>query len=97
MAKSAHVVAPTSPRRLGQPARNGFLSKRRENGRNVTRFGQGLCGQRHGLAMNWVDLPRTSPDERDVVCLPRCRDCVWAVQGLVVFVIDLSLLREQST
>jgi len=24
----------------------------------------GLCGQRHGLAMNWVDLPRTSADER---------------------------------
>jgi len=26
------------------------------------------CGQQHGLAMNWVDLPRTSADERDVVC-----------------------------
>jgi len=35
--------------------------------------------------MNWVDQPRTSADERDVVCSPRCRDCVWAVQGLVVF------------
>ena len=46
--------------------------------------------------MNCVDLPRTSADERDVVCSPRCRDCVWAVQGLVVFNIDLSLLREQS-
>ena len=33
--------------------------------------------------MNWVDRPRTSADERDVVCSPRCRDCVWAVQGLV--------------
>ena len=60
-------------------------------------FGQGLCGQRHGLAMNWVDRPRTSADERDVVCSPRCRDCVWAVQSLVVFFIDLSFLREQST
>ena len=56
-----------------------------------------LCGQQHGLAMNWVDEPRTSADERDVVCSPRCRDCVWAVQGLVVFFIDLSFLREQST
>ena len=36
-------------------------------------------------AMNWVDQPCTSADERDVVCSPRCRDCVWAVQGLVVF------------
>jgi len=35
--------------------------------------------------MNWVDQPRTSADERDVVCSLRCRDCVWAVQGLVVF------------
>ena len=35
--------------------------------------------------MNWVDQPRTSADERDVVCSPRCRDCVWAVQGLVAF------------
>ena len=33
-------------------------------------------GQRHGLAMNWVDRPRTSADERGVVCSPRCRDCV---------------------
>jgi len=60
-------------------------------------FGHGLCGQQHGLAMNWVDQPRTSADERDVVCSPRCRDCVWAVQGLVAFSIDLSFLREQST
>jgi len=51
----------------------------------VPRFGHGLCGQQHGLAMNWVDQPCTSADERDVVCSPRCRDCVWAVQGLVVF------------
>jgi len=47
--------------------------------------GHGLCGQQRGLDMNWVDQPRTSADERDVVCSPRCRDCVWAVQGLVVF------------
>jgi len=47
--------------------------------------------------MNWVDQPRTSADDRDVVCSPRCRDCVWAVQGLVVFFIDLSFLREKST
>jgi len=40
------------------------------------RFGHGLCGQRHGLAMNWVDWPRTSADKRDVVCSPRCRHCV---------------------
>ena len=60
------------------------------------RFVQGLCGQRHELAMNWVDRPRTSADERDVVCSPRCRDCVWAVQGLVVFFFDLLFLREQS-
>ena len=59
--------------------------------------GHGLCGQRHGLAMNWVDRPRTSADERDVVCSLRCRDCVWAVPGLVVFFIDLSFLREPST
>jgi len=26
--------------------------------------GDGLCGQQHGLAMNWVDRPRTSADER---------------------------------
>jgi len=43
-----------------------YTVKRRENGRNVTLFRQGLCGQRHGLAMNWVDRPRTSADERDV-------------------------------
>ena len=50
------------------------------------RFGHGLCGQRHGLAMNWVDRPRTSADERDVVWAPRCRDCVCGLlQGLVVF------------
>jgi len=59
--------------------------------------GHGLCGQQLGLAMNWVDQPRTSADEQDVVCSPRCRDYVWAVQGLVVFFIDLSFLREQST
>jgi len=47
--------------------------------------GHALCGQQHGLAMNWVDQPRTSADERDVVCSPRYHDCVWAVQGLVVF------------
>jgi len=55
--------------------------KRRENGRNVISFrGMASCGQQHGLAMNWVDQPRTSADEQDVVCSPRCRDCVWAVQ-----------------
>ena len=27
-------------------------------------LGDRLCGQRHGLASNWVDLPRTSADER---------------------------------
>ena len=59
--------------------------------------GHGLCGQRHGLAMNWVDRPRTSADERDVVWSPRCRDCVWAVAGFGRFFIDLSFLREQST
>jgi len=47
--------------------------------------------------MNWVDQPRTSVDQRDVVCSPRCRDFVWAVQDLVAFSIDLSFLREQST
>ena len=25
-----------------------------------------ICGQRHKLAMSWVDLHRTSADERDV-------------------------------
>ena len=69
----------------------------RENGRNVNSFRAGLCGQRHGLAVNWADRPRTSADERDVACSPCCRDCVWAVQCLVVFFIDLSFLREQST
>jgi len=43
--------------------------------------GHGFCGQRHGLAMNWVDQPRTSADERDVVWAPPFRDCVWAVAG----------------
>ena len=63
----------------------------------LPRFGQGLCGQRHGLAMNWVDRPHTSADERDVVCSPCCRDCLWAVQGLVAFFIDISLLRDHTT
>jgi len=38
--------------------------------------GDRLCGQRNWLAMNWVDQPRTSADERDVVWAPCCRDCV---------------------
>jgi len=54
----------------------------------------GLCGQRHGLAMNWVDQPRTSADERDVAL--RCRYCVWAVAGFGRFFIDLLFFREQS-
>jgi len=58
--------------------------------------GMASVGQRHGLAMNWVDRPRTSADERDVVWAPRCRDCVWAVAGFGRFFIDLSFLREQS-
>ena len=47
--------------------------------------GMASVGQRHGLAMNWVDLPRTSADERDVVCSPRCGDCVWSVAGFGCF------------
>ena len=43
--------------------------------------GHGLGGQRHGLAMNWVDRPRTSADERDVVWAPRYRDCVLVIAG----------------
>ena len=43
-------------------------SLREENGGKMAetspRFGHGLCGQRHGLALNWVDRPRTSVDER---------------------------------
>jgi len=31
--------------------------------------------------MNWVDQPRTSADERDVVWAPRCRHCLCAVAG----------------
>jgi len=58
--------------------------------------GHGFCDQRHGLAMNWVDRPRTSAGERDVVWAPRCRDCVWGVAGFGRFFIDLSFLREQS-
>jgi len=58
--------------------------------------GDRLCGQRHGLAMNWVDQPRTSADERDVVWAPLCRDCMRAVAGFSHFFIDLSFLREQS-
>jgi len=46
--------------------------------------------------MNWVDRPRTSADERDVVWAPSFRDYVWAVAGLGRFFIDLSFLREQS-
>jgi len=57
--------------------------------------GDRLCGQRNWLAMNWVDQPRTSADERDVVWAPCCRDCVWAVAGFGCFSIDLSFLREQ--
>jgi len=69
--------------------------KRRENGRNVTSFWHGLCGQQHGLAMNWVDQPRTGADERDVVRRAVVIVC-GLLQGLVVFFIDLSFLREQS-
>jgi len=58
--------------------------------------GHGLCGQRHGLAMNWVDHPHTIADERDVGWAPRFGDCVWAVAGFGRFFIDLSFLREQS-
>ena len=58
--------------------------------------GHGLCGQRHGLAMNWVDRPRTSAVEQDVVWAPSCRDCVWSVAGFGRFFIDLLFLREQS-
>jgi len=46
--------------------------------------------------MNWVDRPRTSADERDVVWAPLCHDCVWADAGFGRFFIDLSFLREQS-
>jgi len=46
--------------------------------------------------MNWVDRPRTSADERDVIWVLRCLDCVWAVAGFGRFFIDLSFLREQS-
>jgi len=46
--------------------------------------------------MNWVDLPRTSADERDVVWAPHCRDSVWAVAEFGCFFIDLLFLREQS-
>ena len=73
-----------------------YIEIRRENGRNVTSFRGMASGQRHGLAMNWVDRPRTSADERDVVWALRCRDCVWAVAGFGCFFIDLSFLREQS-
>ena len=55
-----------------------------------------LCVQRHELAMNWVDRPRTSEDERDVAWALRCRDCSWAAAGFGRFFIDLSFLREQS-
>ena len=47
--------------------------------------GHGLCGQPHGLALNWMDRPRTSADERDIVWALRCRDCVWAVAGVCSF------------
>jgi len=46
--------------------------------------------------MNWVDQPRTSADERDVVWALCCHDCEWAVAGFGRFFIDLSFLREQS-
>ena len=40
-------------------------SKRRENGGNMNPILEHrLCGQRHGLAMNWVDRPHTSADEQ---------------------------------
>jgi len=54
-------------------------------------LGDRLCGQRHGLAMNWVNRPRTSADEgissffRAVLIV--CR--VWS------FFIDLSFLGEK--
>ena len=59
-------------------------------------LGDRLCGERHGLAMNWMDLPSTSADDWDAVWAPRCRDCVWAVAGFGRFFIDLLFLREQS-
>ena len=46
--------------------------------------GDRLCGQQHGMAINWVDWPRTCADE---LTLSRRRDVVivwWAVAGLVV-------------
>jgi len=43
--------------------------------------GDCLCGQRHELAMNWVDRPRTSADER-MLCRRRTVVIVWwAVAG----------------
>jgi len=47
--------------------------------------GHGLCDQRHGLGMNWVDRPRTSADEQNVVWALHYCDCVWAVAGFGCF------------
>ena len=47
----------------------------------------GLCVQRHGFAINWIDRPRTSADESYFVM--GCRR-IWS------FFIDLLFLREQS-
>jgi len=58
--------------------------------------GHGLCGQRHGLAMNWVDQPRTSADERILSGRRAVVIVSWAVAGFGRFFIDLSFLREQS-
>jgi len=47
-------------------------------------LGNCLCGQRHGLAMNWVDQPRTSVDERMLSWRRAVVILLWAVAGLIV-------------
>jgi len=78
-----------------EPFLEGLLWKKaRENGQNLV-SGDRLCCQRYGRAMNWVDRPRTSADERMLSGHRAVVIVWWAVASLVV-PFDLSFLREPS-
>jgi len=46
----------------------GFVVMSKKSARKLRKcdlvLGDCLCGQQHGLAMNWVDQPRSSADEQ---------------------------------
>jgi len=58
--------------------------------------GHGLCGSQLGWAMNWMDRPRTSANERMLSGRRAVVIAWWAGAGFGRFFIDLSFLREQS-